>query len=236
MKLEMRSSPAVRRSEVLQSRAEIIGGFWSEEWKAYVPLRQEAIQRGIVDPKVPLSPELVVGKKVLEVGCGPFSQMPTEGAADLTCIDISQYALEVARAQHRLLRLGGQIPKGTRCTYKVGDAYDLRFKDGRFYSAGSFRVWSTLGPDFDEAAKEMARVARHGVMFTFLSMDWWRRNGGGVGREHRYCFTIHGEDKNDYDQVAATPMQLASLVDDLGLTRRRMDIFGNGWIYVEAQK
>lgn len=102
-----------------------------------------------------LTPEIAVGRRVLEVGCGmgTHAGMLINAGADYTGIDLTDRAVEMARHRLEVFGLDGEVQQA--------DAEDLPFETASFDSVWS---WGVIhhSSSFDRAFAEITRVLRPG--------------------------------------------------------------------------
>jgi SAM-dependent methyltransferase len=103
--------------------------------------------------------------QVLDVGCGTGSLTAALAhalpGATITGIDASAAFIEHARRQGSHARL----------VFQQADATALPFNDGQFAATLSLLVLNFV-PDFEKAAREMARVTRHGGVVAAAVWDF----------------------------------------------------------------
>jgi ubiquinone/menaquinone biosynthesis C-methylase UbiE len=128
--------------------------------------RPEGIQvsKRLMLERIALTP----GEVVLEVGCGPgtdvFEMVEVVGTAGrLVGLDASEAMIAEARrrASER------QLP----VTFEVGDVHALPFPDATFDVCRAARLLEHL-PDAGEALSEIARVTRKGGRVVVFDFDW----------------------------------------------------------------
>jgi len=97
----------------------------------------------------------VRGKDVLEVGCGSgfASQLFAEAGANVTAVDLTEWAVETTRARFAAFGLAGDV--------RQADAELLPFEDGSFDVVFSWGVIHHT-TDMDRALRELVRVLRPG--------------------------------------------------------------------------
>ncbi len=114
-----------------------------------------------------LKPGWVTGKKVLEVGCGmgTHAAILARSGADLTAVDITEYAIETTRRRFEIFKLAGRIQQA--------DAEQLPFDDASFDLVWS---WGVIhhSRSTERCLQEIARVLRPGGRL-FL-MVYYRRS------------------------------------------------------------
>lgn len=102
-----------------------------------------------------LRPACVAGRKVLEVGCGmgAHSALLARAGADLTAIDITRHAVEMARRRFEIFGLRGLI--------RQADAEQLPFDDASFDLVWS---WGVIhhSRSTERCLEEITRVLRPG--------------------------------------------------------------------------
>lgn len=127
------------------------------EW--YERDRHDGYHALIDDLQIDLIRDYVVGKDVLEIGCGTglLLKEVDEVAQSATGIDISPGMLETARAR------GLDVLEG--------DATKLPFDDASFDVVYSFKVLAHVR-DIDQAMREAARVTRRGGI---LILEFYNR-------------------------------------------------------------
>jgi len=159
-----------------------------------------------------LMPELRVGMRVLDVGCGPGSI--TRGLAERVApgevvgVDLSKETLESARRDAAARGLDN-------LRYEEASVYALPFPDASFDVAYAHQVLQHLR-EREAALQEMLRVLRPGGLLAIRDIDWetvvywpddpwmdrfveihlktWYRNGGepAMGRRLRALFNAAG--------------------------------------------
>lgn len=114
-----------------------------------------------------LSPALVNGKDVLEVGCGmgTHAAMLARAGANLTAVDITEYAVEMTRRRFDIFKLPGRIQQA--------DAEQLPFNDASFDLVWS---WGVIHHSCStrRCLQEITRVLRPGGRI--LLMVYHRRS------------------------------------------------------------
>ena len=111
---------------------------------------------------------LAPGEAVLEVGCGPgtdvFDMVELVGTAGrLVGLDASEVMIAEARRRTEALR----VP----VTFEVGDVQALPFPDGTFDVCRAGRLLEHL-PNAERALTEMVRVTRPGGRIVVFDFDW----------------------------------------------------------------
>jgi ubiquinone/menaquinone biosynthesis C-methylase UbiE len=113
------------------------------------------------------------GKEVLDIGCGTgiLSTLALkQGAASLTCGDISEYML--GQCRKKIVAHGYNAEK---VDFRTLDAESLPFDDKRFDVVLSGMLLG-LAPNQEKAVTEMARVLRSGGILAFSTHGpecWW---------------------------------------------------------------
>ena len=102
-----------------------------------------------------LHPELIAGKKVLEVGCGmgTHASLLSKAGADVTAIDLTERAVETTRRRFELFGLRGTIVRA--------DAEQLPFENASFDFVWT---WGVIhhSSRMEDCLSEIARVLRPG--------------------------------------------------------------------------
>ncbi|MDO8564523.1 MAG: class I SAM-dependent methyltransferase, partial [bacterium] len=132
----------------------------------------------------------LVGKKVLDIGCGTgwsteqFARM----GAEVSAIDLTPKAIELTKKRFALYHLQADI--------RVGDAEQLPFQDGTF---DYVFVWGVLmhTPDTEQAIREIYRVLKPGgraaaMMYNRNSLHfrWFLQFGKGILRGKLLRFSV----------------------------------------------
>ncbi len=108
-----------------------------------------------------LSPALVNGKDVLEVGCGmgTHAAILSKAGANLTAVDITEYGVEMARRRFDIFKLPGRIQQA--------DAEQLPFDDASFDVVWS---WGVIhhSRSTERCLQEITRVLRAGGRLLFM--------------------------------------------------------------------
>jgi len=122
----------------------------------------------------------LVGKKVLDAGCGEGynTRLLGRSGARMVGVDISQRMIEFAREEER------REPFGIR--YEVASYSDLSlFDDASFDAVVSFMALMD-GPKYDHAVREFFRVLRPGgeLVFSITHPCFMTRGYGWVKDEH----------------------------------------------------
>jgi len=123
------------------------------------------IQTSSVDRRL-LGAGNLKGRKILNIGCGQYLfddiWMAMNGA-DVTSIDYSRDAVELAKKRLGIARKNGQV-KNAKISVELGDGRKLRFPDNTFdiVTSNSAIEHMPFPEDRYSAVKEMARVAKHG--------------------------------------------------------------------------
>lgn len=108
-----------------------------------------------------LKPEIVRGKKVLEIGCGAgtHAALLARAGADLTAIDITHHAVEMARRRFKIFGLPGCIQQA--------DAENLPFDDASFDMVWS---WGVIhhSSSTEKCLQEITRVLRKNGRLLFM--------------------------------------------------------------------
>lgn len=102
-----------------------------------------------------IGPDLIEGKRMLDVGCGPgyWCRAVRGRNTTYTGIDISPNSVDLARTSAELFNAA--------CDLRVGNAENLDFQDGTFDHVLSEGVIHHT-PDTAQAAKEIVRVLKVG--------------------------------------------------------------------------
>jgi ubiquinone/menaquinone biosynthesis C-methylase UbiE len=128
------------------------------------------------------------GRRALEIGCGSgdFAVHLSRTGAEMTAVDFSPAAIEMARAR--------ATAHGEAVNFQAADAQTLPFSSGSFDSVFSCECLEHL-PDPARALREMARVLRSGgqlvlttenysnAMLLAWFMAWWRKEPFNSGTE-----------------------------------------------------
>lgn len=128
--------------------------YWNGEWRndPQGPIGLQGTQY------IPIG--RIVGKEVLEVGCGASQVISALSRKGYTGLDISKVSLELLR-------------KGSRGNLKlaVGNASALPFRDKSFDTVIAMETMTLLGRDFHNALSEMIRVSRDCVIFSVSHLE-----------------------------------------------------------------
>jgi ubiquinone/menaquinone biosynthesis C-methylase UbiE len=142
-----------------------------------------ALKLGLGSPmliEVPYVLELmgdVLGKKVLDVGCGTgfYSLWLSEKGAEVTGIDSSEEMIKIAKEKASKKMLGAK--------FLIGDVTDLGIEDGMFDVVLSTLVLTDV-KELDKAVSELVRVTRKGgdivisVQHPIITAGDWERESG----------------------------------------------------------
>ncbi|MCW6160125.1 MAG: methyltransferase domain-containing protein [Candidatus Micrarchaeales archaeon] len=184
----------------------------------------------------PISLELLRGR-VLDVGCGPRSDLLRKEGVELIECDALQSVLSVAREKssewrQRICSAAEWKPVGL----VASDVLYLPFRDSSIRTVVAFKLLSVLeAHDFEPALRELSRVAERYIAFTVHCLGSAQEEGSSVGKKEGYVYTIYGSESNRQDRTAATMADMERLLADFSLMKLRLD-FVSGRIYVEAEK
>ena len=108
-----------------------------------------------------LKPETLAGKKVLEIGCGmgTHASLIAKAGAQLTAIDLTEFAVSTTRKRFELLGLQGRIMRA--------DAEKLPFENGEFDVVWS---WGVIHHSncMEDCLRQITRVLRPGGRLAFM--------------------------------------------------------------------
>ncbi len=132
--------------------------------------------RGMDRSRLALLREIGAGKRVLEVGCGDgvTSHLLAKQGNSVVSIDVSQIALDRARAKH--------VRNELDLRYEYGDARLLEFPDESFDYVISEHLVEHLSPaDFSRHLTEVHRVLKVGACYVFFTPSrlWHGRRSVG---------------------------------------------------------
>lgn len=143
---------------------------------------------------------VVLGKRVLDLGCGPgqTAVFLAGRGADVVGLDFSKRMIDVGRDE--------AVKAGVKVDFRVGDARDLSaFKVGEFDGVVSVSTVDYL-PDVHALFRDLARVLRPGGWFIFSAGHPIREAGGEIeDSQGRYGRTVFNYFQHDTTQPFTWP-------------------------------
>lgn len=152
---------------------------------------------------------LGVGRqKVLEVGCGrcTIGQYFACDGKEVTCSDISEHAIEIAKGNFSRANLAGSIVKA--------DALHLPFADASFDLTVSVGLLEHLeGPDMRQCLQEQFRVLKPGGLLAFINVP------------HKFSIQTFFQKHDHYHRERLEPEDYARACKEAGFSRTE-------WFYI----
>ena len=141
-------------------------------------------------------------QKVLEVGCGrcTIGQYFAADGNDVTCSDVSAYAMEIAEKNFSRANLRGTMVKA--------DARELPFADGSFDLTVSVGLLEHLEErDMRQCLREQYRVLKHGGMLAFINAP------------HKFSIQTLFKKHDHYHRERLGPEDYARVCREVGFAR-----------------
>jgi 2-polyprenyl-3-methyl-5-hydroxy-6-metoxy-1,4-benzoquinol methylase len=169
------------------------------------------------------------GKSVLEVGPGSgiAVQIFAQAGANITAVDLTEWAVESVRARLEAFGLEG--------TARQGDAQDLDLEDASFDMVFSWGV-IMMGTDMDKALDELVRVLKPGgrlVLMLYhrhsLFFPFYRGLARFLPLARRFHLHFEGAREGERDGLLVrhvTRREVESLLTSRGLTNVRVQPYG----------
>lgn len=147
-------------------------------------------------------------QKVLEIGCGrcTIGQYFARDGKEVTCSDISEYAIEIAEKNFSQANLVGTIVQA--------DAMHLPFADASFDLTVSVGLLEHLeGPDMRQCLREQFRVLKPGGMLAFINAP------------HKFSIQTLFAKHDHYHRENLEPEDYVRVCEEVGFVRTE-------WFYI----